>query len=85
MARQHKHFGKSVFSSSNSSFPDPKTFTFPPQAQLARPQMVLSIDSNIYDLRRPFEPPIPDDPDANICRNVSVEKVSKDLKSIGIS
>ena len=30
--------------------------------------MVLSIDNNIYDLRRPFEPPLPTDPEANICR-----------------
>lgn len=48
---------------------------FPPQAQHIKPQMVLSIDNNIYNLRRPFEKPIPDDPDANICQNASVDKV----------
>ena len=39
--------------------------------QNVRPQMVLSIDNNIYDLRRPFEPPLPTDPEANICRQDS--------------
>ena len=47
---------------------DLRDYAVPSMLQNVRPQMVLSIDNNIYDLRRPFEPPLPTDPTANICQ-----------------
>lgn len=49
-------------------FLDLRDYAVPSILQNVRPQMVLSIDNNIYDLRRPFEPPLPTDPNANICQ-----------------
>jgi hypothetical protein len=56
-------------------FSELKVLSFPPQSQVLKPQMVMSIDNSLFDLRRPFESPVPTDPKANICGKSEIEKV----------
>ena len=47
-----------------------------------KPQLLVSVDHAFFDFNRPFDPPLPEDPDANMVTNASATQFSTTQNSI---